>query len=422
VGEREFDAVVFGATGVTGRRVSAYLAEQSAATGARWAAAARDPEKLRGVLAEDGVEGAETIQADLSDPGSLTAMAARTGSVVNMVGPYTLYGRPVIEACVAEGANYLDLTGEIPFVRRVIDEFDGAARDAGVKVVQVSGFEALPPDLMVLLAAEAATERWDEGLAQADLEVWTTPPKGMPHPSDLLSGGTMQSMAVVTRDDDAAVITDPAALLDDPSVVELVRARSPIEVGPRRGDGGVVIAPMSPAAYINPAVIQRTAALRAARDGIAFQPFRYREGVAIRGPAATLPLRYAAAGVMSGMQAGMAAAAKARPGVRKRVGDALSAVMPGSGFGPVGDRVEGWKWWMKLDAVTTSGRGIRVDLEADGQPGYLTTARMLGEAGLMLAQEGATPDGAGCVTPAIALGTGSVDRLERARMRFSVSA
>ena len=257
---------------------------------------------------------------------------------------------------------------------------------------------------------------------EASLEVATKPPPGMPHPSDLLSGGTMQSMAVVTRDEDATTITDPAALIDDPSDVELVRARSPIEVAPRRGDGGAVIAPMSPAAFINPAVIQRTAALRARQLGQAFQPFRYREGVAIRGPAVTLPLRYAAAGMMSGMQAGMAAAAKARPGIRKRVGDAMSSVMPGSGFGPVGDRVEGWRWSMRLDALTTTGKGIRVDLEADGQPGYLTTARMLGEAGLMLADEGVTPDVSGCVTPAIALGTGAIDRFERARMRFSVGS
>ena len=419
---RDLDVVVFGATGVTGRRVSAYLAEQSTATGARWAAAARDAGKLARILDEDGVEGAETIVADLADPDSLVAMASRAKSVLNMVGPYTLHAQPVIEACVAGGANYLDLTGEIPFVRRMIDEFDGPAKDAGVKIVQVSGFEALPPDLMVLLAAETAAERWDEGLAQASIEVSTTPPKGMPHASDLLSGGTLQSMAVITGDEDARVATDPAALIDDPSLVELVRARSPIEVAPRRGDGGAVIAPMTPGAFINPAVIHRTAALRAAQSGGSFQPFRYREGVAIRGPAATLPLRYAAAGVMSGMQAGLAATLKARPAIRSRVGDAMSSILPGSGFGPVGDRVEGWKWSMRLDAQTTSGKGIRVDLDADGQPGYLTTARMLGEAGLMLAEDGVTPDDSGCLTPAIAIGTGAIDRFERARMRFSISA
>jgi hypothetical protein len=59
----------------------------------------------------------------------------------------------------------------------------------------------------------------------------------------------------------------------------------------------------------------------------------------------------------------------------------MSSILPGSGFGPVGDRVDGWRWGVKLDALTTSGNGIRVDLEAEGQPGYLTTARMLGEAG-----------------------------------------
>ena len=159
--ERDLDVVVFGATGVTGRRVSAYLAEQSAATGARWAAAARDADKLSRILAEDGVTGAETIVADLSDSDSLLAMAARAKSVLNLVGPYTPHAGPVIEACVTGGAHYLDLTGEIPFVRRMIDRFDGPAKEAGVKIVQVSGFEALPPDLMVLMAAEAADERWD---------------------------------------------------------------------------------------------------------------------------------------------------------------------------------------------------------------------------------------------------------------------
>jgi short subunit dehydrogenase-like uncharacterized protein len=128
------------------------------------------------------VEGSETIAADLGDPGSLASMASRAKSVVNMVGPYTQYGRPVIQACVAGKANYLDLTGEIPFVRRVIDEFDGPAKDAGIKIVQVAGFEALPPDLMTLLAAEAASERWDEGLAQVDLEVSSTPPRACPIP------------------------------------------------------------------------------------------------------------------------------------------------------------------------------------------------------------------------------------------------
>ena len=414
--ERDFDVVVFGATGVTGRRVAAYLAEQDG----RWAAAARDAGKLERILAEDGVVAPERIVADVGDPDSLAQMASRTRVVLNLVGPYTLYGRPVIEACVAGGAHYVDLTGEIPFVRQIIDSHDARAREAQVKVVQVCGFEALPPDLSVLLAAETARERWGEGLTEADLQVSAQGPPGMPRPSDMISGGTFQSLAAAAGGEDASAVTDPAALITDPAVAAAVRRRSPITVAPRRS-GDAVIAPMAPAAFINPAVIQRTAALVAAEGGgVLTEPFRYREGFAMKGAAATLPLRYAAAGVLSGTQAAVGAAARARPAVRRRVGQALSRVLPSSGFGPAADRLEAWKWHMSLAARTTGGHEVRVEVDADGHPGYLATARMLGEAGLLLAEPGATPERSGCLTPATALGTGCVDRFERARLRFSV--
>jgi short subunit dehydrogenase-like uncharacterized protein len=76
---------------------------------------------------------------------------------------------------------------------------------------------------------------------------------------------------------------------------------------------------------------------------------------------------------------------------------------------------------MTVEGRTAGGHTVRVDVDADGHPGYLATARMLGEAGLLLAESGATPEGSGCLTPATALGTGSADRFERARLRFSVS-
>jgi short subunit dehydrogenase-like uncharacterized protein len=420
VSERDLDVVVFGATGVTGRRVAAYLAGRAAETGASWAAAARDAAKLERVLGEDGVTAPEAIAADLDDPDSLAAMASRARVVLNLVGPYTLYGRPVVEACVAGGAHYADLTGEMPFVRQTIDTFDSRAAEAGVKIVQVCGFEALPPDLAVLLAAEAARAHWDEGLAEADLEVSIQGPPGLPHPSDVISGGTAQSMAAIAGSEDTSAVTDPAALITDPVIAGEVRRRSPISVAPRRS-GDAVIAPMAPAAFINPAVIQRSAALLATERDDGFEPFRYREGLALRGNAATLPLRYAAAGALSGVQAALASATRARPSVRRRVGGALGAILPSSGFGPSADRLDAWKWRMNLDARTTGGREVRVDVDAEGHPGYLATARMLGEAGLLLAEPDATPKRAGCLTPATALGTGGTERFERARLRFSVS-
>jgi short subunit dehydrogenase-like uncharacterized protein len=178
---------------------------------------------------------------------------------------------------------------------------------------------------------------------------------------------------------------------------------------------------MAPAAFINPAVIHRTAQLAAeGRDGVA-DPFCYREGFALEGGPASLPLRYAAAGLLSGTQAAVLSAARARPAVRKRVGRTLSRVLPSSGFGPSGERLERWSWRMSIEGKTAGAHNVRVNIVADGHPGYLATARMMGEAGLLLSEAGATPDRAGCLTPATALGTGCIKRFERAQVRFSVA-
>jgi short subunit dehydrogenase-like uncharacterized protein len=216
-------------------------------------------------------------------------------------------------------------------------------------------------------------------------------------------------------------VTDSAALVTDPVRAEQVRRRSPFKLRPRRGRRGAVVAPMAPAAFVNPPVIQRTAALLAAESGDGTEPFAYREGVALPGGSATLPLRFAAAGVLSGSQAAIGALARVPVSMREALGRGMSRVLPSSGFGPKGERLEAWRWRMSLEALTSGGHEIEVDVDADGHPGYLTTARMLGEAGLILAEPGLTPDRAGCLTPATALGTDAISRFESARLRFSVS-
>ena len=150
---KEIDVVVFGATGVTGRRVCAHSRR------GRWTPARRGPppratgESSKRSWPRAGSRPRRLVTADVADPASLAAMAERARVVLNLVGPYTRFGRPVIDACVAGGAHYADLSGEIPFVRSVTLDVHVPARQAGVKVVQVCGFEALPPDLLVLLAS-----------------------------------------------------------------------------------------------------------------------------------------------------------------------------------------------------------------------------------------------------------------------------
>lgn len=420
--DKDLSVVVFGASGVTGRRVAAYLAERADEVGAKWAVAGRDAAKLERVLGEIGVAAPESIAADVGDPASLAAMAARARVVLDLVGPYTLYGKPVIEACVTGGAHYVDLTGETPFMRDTVDTFRDRALAAGVKIVPTCGFEALPPDLAVLLAAETARERWGEDLSEADVDIVTRQPAGLLGPQDLISGGTLQSMAEALAVGGAEQIADPAALITDAELAAAVRRRSPIALAPWTNARGDVIAPMTPIAFINPAVIHRSVALLAAERGERAEPLRYREGIAIPGGKATLPLRYAAAGTLAGMQAGFRSLTRSGPAVRQRSAALMRKVLPSSGFGPSGEKLDQWSWHLTADARTVGGRNVRVDLDADGHPGYLTTAKLLGEVGLLLAEDGATPERAGCLTPATALGTQSLDRLERAGARFAVSS
>ncbi len=135
----------------------------------------------------------------------------------------------------------------------------------------------------------------------------------------------------------------------------------------------------------------------------------------------TLPLRWGIAGLMTASQIGARALARSRPEVRRPIAGALARLGPSSGFGPSGDRMEGWKWKMKATGRTSGANVVTVLLDADGHPGYLATARLLGEAGMLLSEDGATPERAGCLTPAAALGTECLERFSNARLRFSVS-
>lgn len=94
--------------------------------------------------ATEGVEPPKTIVAEVRGPSSLRAMASRANVVLNLVGPYMLYGESVTEACVDAGCHYVDLPGEIPFVRRMNAAFDARARAAGSRSCKSAGLRRFP--------------------------------------------------------------------------------------------------------------------------------------------------------------------------------------------------------------------------------------------------------------------------------------
>lgn len=109
---KDFDLIVFGATGFTGRLVAEYL-HQSGAAGARWAMAGRSLDKLAAVRDELQLPpSVALLKADATDAAALKALVARTRVVITTVGPYQLYGEPLATACAEGGTDYVDLCGE----------------------------------------------------------------------------------------------------------------------------------------------------------------------------------------------------------------------------------------------------------------------------------------------------------------------
>src|SRR6185295_14889097 len=156
--QREFDIVLYGATGFAGKLTAQYLAK--AGGDARIALAGRSQDKLLAVRETlgDKAQSWPVLTADASEPSTLNAMAARTQVVVTTVGPYAKYGLPLVAACAAAGTDYADLTGEAMFMRESIDKHHKQAVDTGARIVHSCGFDSIPSDLTVYSLYKAIVE------------------------------------------------------------------------------------------------------------------------------------------------------------------------------------------------------------------------------------------------------------------------
>jgi len=404
----DLDIVLYGATGFTGRLVADYLAE-SAPAELRVALAGRSAEKLAGV--RDGLAGAAgswpIVVADASDPDSLAAMAGRTRVVISTVGPYATYGLPLVEACAVAGTDYVDLTGEVLFMRDSADRFDSVARASGARIVHSCGFDSIPSDLGVYDLAQRVAADGAGSLQDTTLVV--TKMRGG------LSGGTLASgMAEMS-----AARSDPArkAVLGDPYSLSPNREAEP-DLGdqpdPKTSwfddDLGQWVGPFMMAG-INTRVVRRSNALLAYHYG---REFRYREVMGL----GTGPEAAAKGAVLTGGTLGLGALMS--NDVTGKAASAIAAkALPKPGEGPDEETRRKGHFTMEIHTTTTSGARYVETVSAKGDPGYQATCVMLGEAALCLVQDtDRLPGVAGVLTPAAAFGSVLVERLRRAGMTF----
>src|SRR5438270_7260481 len=157
VPEREFDIVVFGATGFTGKLTAEYLANNAPDT-TTWALAGRNMQKLEQVRTDLNKD-LPLLKADVTDQGSLNAVAERAKVVITTVGPYINYGEPLVRACADHGTDYVDLTGEPEFVDLMWLRYHEKAQQTGARIVHSCGFDSIPYDLGALYTVEQLPEQ-----------------------------------------------------------------------------------------------------------------------------------------------------------------------------------------------------------------------------------------------------------------------
>jgi short subunit dehydrogenase-like uncharacterized protein len=207
----DFDLIVYGATGYTGRLIAEYLATSYRGDDApSWAIAGRSTDKLQKVRAEIGApDDLPLVKADAVEPASLRSMCERAAVIITAVGPYQLHGSELVAACAATGTAYVDLCGEPAWMRHMIDARHEEAKRTGARIVFSCGFDSIPFDLGVLTLQEKAREKFGRPARRVKARLRKV--KGG------MSGGTAASARATL----AAAARDPALirLLTDPFVL-----------------------------------------------------------------------------------------------------------------------------------------------------------------------------------------------------------
>lgn len=405
---RTYDVVVYGATSFVGRLLAQHLFERHGADGElRWALAGRSPEKLDRLRSElgPGAEALPTIVADAGDETALRAMCEQTDALASTVGPYMLYGSSLVAACAATGTDYCDLTGEIPWIRRMLDAHEATARRNGARIVHCCGFDSIPSDLGVHFLQQQARARTGQTCERVRMRVKAV--------RGAFSGGTAASLMNVVKmagedPDLRRLLADPYAICPQEDRPDI---RQPsVQMAEYDSDLGRWAAPFIMAA-INTRVVHRTNALAGYAYG---REFRYDEamltGAGLRGRASAVALAMGLGAFTAG------AAIKPTRWLLERF------VLPEPGEGPSPEAQAAGFFDLRLVGETGSGGKLQAKVTGQRDPGYGATSRMLGEAVTCLATEiGRDEVPGGFWTPATALGDRLIERLTaHAGMRFEL--
>ena len=369
-----YDIVVFGATSFVGQILTRYLAEHLAgqAETLRWAIAGRSEAKLNDLKRSLGTAGQSLpiIVADAGNETQLRALCAQTRVVVSTVGPYALYGEPLVKVCVESGTDYCDLTGETQWIKRMIDKYESAARKTGARIVHCCGFDSVPSDMGVWFLQQHAMRQWGVPATHVKMRLQTL--KGG------ASGGTVASVINVVKEAaaDPALrkeLVNPYALC--PEGHGFKARQHYVKSAEFDSAFDAWIAPFVMAA-INERVVHRSNALSGKAYG---SEFTYDEailtGTGLKGRLKALATVAGLGAFMAGILIGPVR------GVMQRF------LLPKPGEGPSPEAQLAGRYDLRFFGRTDNGQALRVKVTGDRDPGYGSTGKMLGQAAISLARD-----------------------------------
>lgn len=404
--QNQHHLVVFGATSFVGQILTKYLWQRHGINGeVRWALAGRSLAKLEQLRSELGADAKNLplIIADAADETAITRMCATTDVVVSTVGPYALYGSPLVKICAESGTDYCDLTGEVQWISRMIKEHEASAKRSGARIVHCCGFDSIPSDLGVYFLQQQAQQRFAQPCSSVKLRVKTM--------RGAASGGTVASILNVVKEsvnntEVRKIMSNPFAICPTGSGV-----RQPnVNFAEFDQDANSWVAPFVMAG-INTRIVHRSNALS---HHAYSQNFCYDEAV-MTGQG--LKGQVIAAAIATGL-AGFIGAAALPPS--RYLLEHFVVPKPGEGPSPTAQERGGYDF--RFYGQTASGQTLQVKVTGDRDPGYGSTGKILGEAAVCLALDTSKQDvKGGFWTPATIFGDRLIRRLQQyAGLTFEV--
>lgn len=404
--DRIYDVVLYGASGFVGKQTVQYFARLFPSGQVRWAIAGRNHQKLEAVRSQVGVA-VDILVADSQDQQAVDRLVSQTRVLLTTAGPFALYGNALVDACVRCKTHYVDITGETPWVRTLIDRYHSQAAADGTRIIPCCGFDSVPSDLGTYLVVRYLQHQL--GAPCQTVNAYFQAYGG-------LNGGTLASGFNLYDSDGAAQFNDPFLLNPSahPTPSELERNRDP-QTPVFDSDLNTWVGPffMGP---VNTRIVRRSCALFEQWQEPYGPEFIYQEYFKFDEPWAWLKATAVTAGLA------LFTTALQRPPIRSL----LQPWLPQPGSGPSEQTMnEGW-FSCELIGTATDGRKARGLIQDQGDPGNRATVKFLCESALALAlQTDELPGGqlrGGILTPATGLGEVLAERLRRAGMTVAVSS